>query len=60
MDGLVDDSKTFANLFVLGSMPAQDISISLNDVQNVVEIVRDAAGQDSDAFHLLRLQKLLF
>src|ERR1043166_1667002 len=35
-------------------------SISKNDHQHVVEIVRDPSGQSADSFHFLRLAQLLF
>ena len=37
----------------------QQINIAENDGQQIVEIVRDAAGKTPDRFHLLRLTQLL-
>jgi hypothetical protein len=39
---------------------SQKRSISFDDIENIVEIMRDAACQYSDAFHLLGLAQLLF
>ena len=39
---------------------AQQFQRAENDGQQVVEIVRDAAGEAADGFHLLRLEQLLF
>ena len=38
---------------------AEQRGVALNDGENVVEIVRDAAGELADGFHLLRLAQLL-
>ena len=34
--------------------------VSFDDIQNIVKIMCDTAGQCTDAFHLLSLPKLLF
>src|SRR5581483_2119845 len=34
--------------------------VALDDVENVVEVVRDAGSERTDAFELLRLPQLLF
>ncbi len=38
----------------------QQVEIADDDEQQVVEVVRQSAGQLADGFHLLRLQQLLF
>ena len=37
-----------------------DVGVALDDGQQVVEVVGDAAGEAADRLHLLRLQELLF
>ena len=37
----------------------QQLAVAQNHGQQIVEVVRDAAGQPADGFHLLRLLKLL-
>ena len=47
-------------LHLVGFAPAQGVEIALNDHQQVIEVVGDAAGQLADRLHLLRLaQRLL-
>ena len=36
-----------------------DVGVALHDGEQVVEVVRDAAGEPADRLHLLRLQELL-
>src|SRR5437773_12271064 len=60
LDGVVDGNKAFLHLLILLTMTAQDESISLNNVENVIKIMGNAACQCADAFHLLCLDKLLF
>ena len=43
---------------LVGRAVAQQRGVSLDDVEDVVEVVRDAAGQRADALHLLCLQEL--
>ena len=43
-----------------GHVARQKLQIAANDLQDVVEIVRHAAGEFADRFHLLRLTKLIF
>ena len=38
----------------------QHVAVAGDDGQQVIEIVRDAAGEPPDRFHLLRLAELLF
>ncbi len=43
-----------------GELPADHVEAAQHDGQEVVEVVRDAAGELADGFHLLRLaQRLL-
>src|SRR6478672_7036710 len=44
---------------VLGKSPLQKLKAALNGHQEIVEIVRDPAGEMSDRFHLLRLDQRL-
>src|ERR1019366_9256813 len=44
----------------LFQLPQQDLGVSVNDNQKVVEVVGDAAGEAADGIHFLRLAKLLF
>src|SRR5581483_4164841 len=39
---------------------AKELAVAEDRGQQVVEVVRDAAGEPADRLHLLRLQKLLF
>ena len=57
---LAEDRKFFGDLALRLHMlePAlQRFQIADNDCQHVVEVVRDAAGQLADGFHLLRLDE---
>ena len=38
----------------------QQLGVALDDHQEIVEVVRDAAGEATDGFHFLRLAKLVF
>jgi len=40
--------------------PGQQRGMALDDGQNIIEIVRNSAGELAYGFHLLRLSKLLF
>ena len=41
-------------------LPEEQLGVALDDGEDVVEIVRDARGEQADGLHLLRLQHLLF
>ena len=44
---------------VRGQLVEQQLGVAVDDREQVVEVVRDAAGQPADRFHLLRLAQLL-
>ena len=47
------------HLLRLAQPPLQDLRVARHDHQQVVEVVRDAAGELADRLHLLRLGELL-
>ena len=59
--GLTDGAERSADAFV-GRVVAAGGQFDIADDrgQQIVEVVRDAAGQPSDRFHLLRLAQRLF
>ena len=49
-----------AVLVALGKAAEQHLAVSVDDGEQIIEIVRDAARQHSDGLHLLRLTEVLF
>ena len=47
-----------AQVLGLGDPPAQHLRVAAHDHQQIVEVVRDAAGQLAERLHLLRLRQL--
>ena len=47
-----------AGVFVGGQQPVEHLQIADHDLEQVVEVVRDAAGQLADRLHLLALAQL--
>ena len=46
---------------IVGAQAVQDqLAVAGDDGQQIIEIVRHAAGQHADRFHLLRLPQLIF
>ena len=60
VDFLIDHLQAFLNLRRGQSLLADERSIASNDVQNIVEIVSNAASERADAFNFLRLAQLPF
>src|SRR5690606_12701588 len=52
VEGCIDASLCAA---VAGKLEREQLQIARDDLQQVVEVVRYAAGQIADAFHFLRL-----
>ena len=57
--GLPDLLGAFAPRVAFGQLGEQQLAVARDGRQQVVEIVRDAAGQPAHGLHLLRLQELL-
>ena len=45
---------------VAGDVADQQLEVAADDLQHVIEVVRNAAGELPDRFHLLRLAQLRF
>jgi len=56
----VDFAQTFLEHGGVGVALHAELGVTVDDREQVVEIVRDAAGQRAEAFHLLRLAQLVF
>src|ERR1019366_3017126 len=57
---LLDGLDLLVHGAALFQLLQQDLGVSVNDHQKVVEVVGDAAGEAADGIHFLRLAKLLF
>ena len=57
---LLDGLDLLVHGAALFQLLQQDLGVSVDDHQQVVEVVGDAAGQAADGIHFLRLAKLLF
>src|SRR5262249_58602608 len=55
LDRLVDDADAFDGV----RAPGKQRVVALDDIEDVVEVMRDAGRERSDAFELLRLPELL-
>jgi hypothetical protein len=51
---------TFVHGAALFQLVEQHLGVSVDDHQQVVEVVGDAAGETANGIHFLRLAKLLF
>ena len=58
--GPVDRVQTLPDFFVRTDLSGQNLDIPGNGLQDVVEVVGDAAGQRPDGLHFLGLQQLFF
>ena len=56
--GLLDVLEFFTHRVPVGQVHQGDVGGAIDDGEQVVEVVRDAAGQAPDHFHLLRLREL--
>ena len=60
LGGMVDGVDAFFCFFITIDLALKQTQVAQNDAQDIVEIMRDAAGKLADGFHLLRaLQRLL-
>ena len=57
---LYDLFHMLVQLILLSKTVYHQLAISVDDGQQIVEVVRNPSGQAPDGFHLLRLAKLLF
>src|SRR3984893_6159579 len=58
IDGVDGASKPRLNIDVIGQAPRENFEVSRNDQQQIIEIMRDAAGELAHAFELLHLLHL--
>jgi hypothetical protein len=59
LDGLYDDLDVLGGFVQAIGILQNQIGVAGYDVEDVVDIVGNSAGQRADAFHLLNLEKLL-
>jgi len=57
--GFLDAPQVLLRAGVRGEPPAQQVRVTLDDDQQVVEVVRDAAGELADGLHLERMPQLV-
>ncbi len=58
LGGLEHRVQPALNGMVRGQRPARHLAEAVDNAQQIVEVVSDAAGQPADGFHLLRLSEL--
>jgi len=58
--GLEDFRDAFLRRRIVGQVFLQQITVAEHGGEDVVEIMRDAAGERADGLHFLRLPKLVF
>src|SRR6202011_5962594 len=58
IDGVDGARKPRLNIDVIAQAPRENFEVSRNDQQQIIEIMRDAAGELAHAFELLHLLNL--